>query len=51
MLVSLLLNLTWFDLKKYISEGWSEELGKMDLDMLRNHPLVKIPKDLTDRSE
>ena len=23
----------------------------MDLDMLRGHPLVKIPKDLTERSE
>ncbi|KAF8061655.1 hypothetical protein FPV67DRAFT_290542 [Lyophyllum atratum] len=29
--------------------GWKEDLGKMDLDLLRQHELVKIPRDLTER--
>lgn len=31
--------------------GWDDDLERMDIGLLRRHGLVKIPKDLTERSK
>jgi hypothetical protein len=39
------------DITKGYFQGWGAEIEKMKLDLLRQHPMVKTPKELTDRSE